>query len=882
MKLLYEYYDYKDKKIEINEKVNRYKSVNFEYLQNLNNNFIPREYQNICFARLEDKFCRWNKQKPLHLFFNLATGSGKTLVMAENILYLYEQGYRNFIFLVHEVAILDKTRDNFLNKKSKKYLFSQEIIFNSKKIRINETESFSNTNNDNINIIFTTCAKLHSQVIMPKENKISLTTLKNKKIVILADEAHHLLASTKTQNKQLLLDDTSWEDTVKKDLLLLNPENILLEYSATINLEDENIKKEYEDKIVIKYGLKEFREDKYSKDIYLFKSDLCKNKRILTALIMSFYRQNVAEYYSSKSSDKVLYCNNNFKSIILVKSSNIKKSIQDMDDFKNFLPTIKKEDIEEILNSNEIRIEKAKEWFYKKRKYTSEDILKHIKIEFGFDFNITLRQINSQNNSDEKKSKILSELNNLDSDDNKIRIIFTVKMLTEGWDVLSLYDIVRLDEGDINIKKAVQSDIQLIGRGCRYNPFYIDTDINEKYKRKFDNDLNNDLRCLEEFYYHSKNDNKYISSLKEELRKEGLQDNNNNKDNSHIINLKKNIESFSRWQNRLFYCNNLKEIQISDKKSIFDYNVPKEYNKIIKSNEIIISNIYSDKNKYNEEKTITKEFQINKRILIQAMDINSFYTFQNLINYLPNMKTKEELINEIINNIKITIEIPKEKILTKYEEVEILSDILKSIEKHIKKNNYKFRGSEIFKSKKLKDILKSYKIISITANDNNSKGHSIMDADEKIRVNLKEKDWYPFDDFYGNKLEKQLIRFISDKIEDKKYPFDKCEDILLVRNYGFCKLYDFKTDKAFMPDFLLYFTRKNEKMNFMLYVEPKGEHLKGEDNDKWKEDFMLEIENKSTIEDGNNYKIIGLKFFTEENNQFPDNLKEVFDKNNIK
>ena len=35
---------------------------------------------------------------PNHLMFNMATGSGKTLVMAALILYYYKQGYRNFIF----------------------------------------------------------------------------------------------------------------------------------------------------------------------------------------------------------------------------------------------------------------------------------------------------------------------------------------------------------------------------------------------------------------------------------------------------------------------------------------------------------------------------------------------------------------------------------------------------------------------------------------------------------------------------------------------------------------------------------------------------------------------------------------------------------------
>ena len=48
-----------------------------------------------------------------HLLFNMATGSGKTMVMAAAILYLFkEYGYQNFIFFVHTDAIIQKTKEN--------------------------------------------------------------------------------------------------------------------------------------------------------------------------------------------------------------------------------------------------------------------------------------------------------------------------------------------------------------------------------------------------------------------------------------------------------------------------------------------------------------------------------------------------------------------------------------------------------------------------------------------------------------------------------------------------------------------------------------------------------------------------------------------------
>ena len=68
---------------------------------NLNPKFPLREYQNNAFKYfinyLEEEFPgkdKFNKQ----VLFHMATGSGKTLVMAGLIMELYAKGYRNFLF----------------------------------------------------------------------------------------------------------------------------------------------------------------------------------------------------------------------------------------------------------------------------------------------------------------------------------------------------------------------------------------------------------------------------------------------------------------------------------------------------------------------------------------------------------------------------------------------------------------------------------------------------------------------------------------------------------------------------------------------------------------------------------------------------------------
>lgn len=61
-------------------------------------------------------------------------------------------------------------------------------------------------------------------------------------------------------------------------------------------------------------------------------------------------------------------------------------------------------------------------------------------------------------------------LNSLEDADNPYRAIFEVKKLDEGWDVLNLFDIVRLYEtrqsSGKKIAPATIAEAQLIGRGA--------------------------------------------------------------------------------------------------------------------------------------------------------------------------------------------------------------------------------------------------------------------------------------------------------------------------------------------------------------------------------------------------------------------------------
>ena len=75
-----------------------------QYLKdNLNGRIDLRDYQMEAFQNFITYYNNngLRKNRQVHTLFHMATGSGKTLIMAGLIIYLYKQGYRNFLFFVN-------------------------------------------------------------------------------------------------------------------------------------------------------------------------------------------------------------------------------------------------------------------------------------------------------------------------------------------------------------------------------------------------------------------------------------------------------------------------------------------------------------------------------------------------------------------------------------------------------------------------------------------------------------------------------------------------------------------------------------------------------------------------------------------------------------
>lgn len=461
------------------------------------------------------------KNRPTHLLFNMATGAGKTMMMAALILYYFEKGYRHFLFFVNQNNIVDKTENNFIGSTHAKFLFTEKILQGDTVIPIRKVEMFS-PHSDGIEIKFTSIQKLYNDIHTERENQTTLADLHKLNLVMLGDEAHHLNAPTKSKKRDAEIEHKGWEHMVLELLLNKNgnpSENVLLEFTATPP-EKADVQQKYADKIITKFGLKEFLQKGYTKEINLVSSTLSKKERVLHALLFAWYRHQIALKYGIA----------NFKPVMLFRSKTVDESKADYLAFLNWVENVQVDDfsflktfstsLNDSDNANEqgkTRTEQALK-FMQDNKFGFAHLANWVKQNYQKHNIIITNSENNKTKTEKTDSETEKLLNNLEAADNPIRAIFTVGRLTEGWDVLNLFDIVRLYEGQNgggSNKKSCKtanttvSEKQLIGRGVRYFPFAFED--KQPNKRKFDNDMQHELRILEElFYYTHDEQSRYI------------------------------------------------------------------------------------------------------------------------------------------------------------------------------------------------------------------------------------------------------------------------------------------------------------------------------------------------------------------------------------
>jgi len=828
---------------------------------NLNPRFKLRPYQIEAIARfihyLEENP---NRKKPTQLLFNMATGSGKTLLMAANILYLYNKGYRNFLFFVNSTNIIEKTRDNFLNPMSPKYLFNERIKFGDKEVSIREVSNFDEANGEDINIIFTTIQGLHSQLNLFRENSITFEDFKDRKIVLISDEAHHINAWTRNRLSKTEEEmKKTWEYTVMQ-ILKSNPENIMLEYTATIDMENPNIYNKYKDKIIFEYDLKQFRIDGYSKEVKVLQADLDNWERMLQAVILSQYRRKIAEKYKIR-----------LKPVILFKSKSIKESKKNYELFREKIDNLSEADIEKIKsNAAGTVLEKVFKYF-EDEDITFDNLIAELKEDFSEEKCILL---DSENIDKEKQIR----LNTLEDENNEIRAIFAVKMLDEGWDVLNLFDIVRLydtrdgywtRDGRYIPGNTTIAERQLIGRGARYYPFKINED-DDPFKRKFDNQPEHELKIIEELYYHSKHNPKYIQELTTALKEYGIMP---YEEKEIQLRVKPKIKDTDFWKKGVLFVNMKVEADRKGIKTIDDIEIERTYKYRLPTGFLKEDVILEETNNRSSFETTTRTFSLSDFgdvIIRKAMAKLDFYRFNNLKKYFPGLSSSEEFI-ESLKKINVNITSSRERLnnLAPDDKLKVCLNVLMQLENEILNEYVEYKGTEIFIPKPIKDVVKDKKL-KINVGDYGDQEYGVPMSSAKhsdLQLNLANKEWYVYDENYGTYEEKSFVKFIDGVIDELRKTYS---EVYLLRNESLFKIYRFSDGKAMEPDFVLFLKKEgsNEIEQYQLFIEPKGEHLIK--TDQWKEEFLKEIERKHKIKiepklfgENEKYRLIGLPFYNE-------------------
>ena len=828
--------------------------------QNLNPEFELRPYQEDAFASFIHYFNNDlpGKENPLHLLFNMATGSGKTLIMAGLILYLYEKGYRNFLFFVNSTNIIEKTKDNFLNPRSAKYLFGENIYFEGEHVEVAEVENFEGINEKSINICFTTIQKLHSDLTAEKENALTFEDFAKKKIALLADEAHHMNVQTRAQQLELELEEQkpSWENTVE-NIFNANPNNLLLEFTATHDYETPAIVDKYRNKVIYRYDLVNFRNDRFSKEVVLVHSDLDPYSRMLQALILNQYKEQVA-------------ANNgiNLKPVILFKAQRtIAQSQENKANFHKLIDELTADQIDSFRGLDLEIVQRAFCFF--DEKMTTEALVQRLKSVFREEHCLSV-------NDENEKETYQLRLNNLEDKRNPIRAIFAVQKLNEGWDVLNLFDIVRCyearDSGKNKIGKTTISEAQLIGRGARYFPFVL-PEHTDRFRRKFDEDLDHELRVLEELHYHSIHDSRYISEIRTALIDEGIMD---ERLETRQLKLKDEFKDTDLYKHGVVWLNKQVPKDYQHIQSFTDLAKlsvkQKNYEHAIYTGAggvtTVMENAAVPVAQGNQNSRDIKVVDIEQNIVRSALARNPFFTFASLRQYFPHLASVREFITSknYLGGLAITFK----GNLTDLEgnsaaKLSACEGLLSQIESEIRKEITEYQGTKHFYEHHIQAVFTD-KTLKFSVDTPRAD-----DSDTAYLV--KVSDWFAYDTLYGTSEEKAFVAMLDRWIQESTKTY---EDIYLLRNEGHFSIYSFSDGSPFQPDFVLFLREKNgEPLSYQLFIEPKGEHLA--ETDRWKEKFLAEIRaeyHSKILTENSKYRVIGVPSFYHERyeNQFKDDL----------
>jgi len=451
----------------------------------------------------DNKEIVWNK-----VGFEMATGSGKTLLMGATILDLWHRGYKDFLILTPNTILFDKTIENF-TPRAVKSIFGDGwnltynlvtgnsyrdktcnweedrdisfYVFNMQKFYDKAVSSGQNAGEDTMKGVPYVRRPLEDSLWRDKTGQHTISFvefLRERRPVIISDEAHHY------QQKK-----------TAEAIFELLPRAVL-EFTAT-SLEKGGESESFGQDNLYKYPMQRYINEGYGKRIFAVGcgasdekttdevSESDKQKLVWGILIHLLKWEALAAVNAPVK-----------KAMLLTKARSINHADAVNDYLKNWPDSVSSEldDVLEQVNREGTDIAKIVRQNIPKNK---AELIKKMSSVAKSVFTI-----HSENKSDEE---IWTEYQSLD--DNKAEIVNQVRIFSEGVDYDNFYTIVVL--GD-TVEKVGLAAAQLIGRGLRLY----------KEKREFDilgNELKEQSEILHVVCERGRRFDKIVEEIRENL-----------------------------------------------------------------------------------------------------------------------------------------------------------------------------------------------------------------------------------------------------------------------------------------------------------------------------------------------------------------------------
>jgi len=395
---------------------------------------------------------------------------------------------------------------------------------------------------------------------------------------------------------------------------------------------------------------------------------------------------------------------------------------------------------------------------------------------------------------------------------------------------------------------------------------------------------------LEQLYYHSVTNPRYIQELESVLVREGIMP---SRTVQKEIKIKSEFKNKDFWKKGYIFLNSRREnlgkniFALSDAKAEFDHNA--EINIFqLPTREAIEKDLFvAGAGAGVKAKIEVRDFKISDlgtHIVRTALAKISSGRFDELKKIFGNIESVKDFISneKYLGGVKIKVKGTNEQVenLLQIEKLSIAGFVIDTVLENARKEKKEYYGTKEFKAHLIQKIFENDKVLQLDGDSPRAR--------EMQEFNFDDKDWFAQNEVWGTSEEESFLRFIDEAITKLR---EKYQDIVLLRNEQFFKIYNFSDGEAFSPDFVLFLKEKKTKQEvvYQVFVEPKGDQMLDENSgfekskEGWKQKFLLEIEENHTVDlklENKDFRLIGLPFFNEGqmNSALREKFEEVFEK----